>query len=207
MKSAFAACCLLGALVATAFAEETSTKAPKAGIDAKTAFEKLKTLDGDWKVDAEGGHAPKGGKISYKVTAAGSVVMETQFAGTDHEMISMYHLDGDNPDHDPLLRRTKSAEDEAGQGQVVPRFPYLRLRRRHQFRPRQGPAHPLGRHQFPRKRKSRERLDRSQRRRKTALHDVYPDQTLKPAAEGARTQSLARVGSRNIMAGRFLNRS
>jgi hypothetical protein len=32
-------------------------------------------------------------KVIYKVTAGGSVVMETLFPGTDHEMISMYHLE------------------------------------------------------------------------------------------------------------------
>jgi hypothetical protein len=40
---------------------------------------------------AHGGTA----KIAYRVTSNGSVVMETLFAGTEHEMISMYHLDGD----------------------------------------------------------------------------------------------------------------
>ena len=32
----------------------------------------------------------------YKVTAAGSAVMETFFPGSDHEMVSMYHVDGDD---------------------------------------------------------------------------------------------------------------
>ena len=63
------------------------------GVEAKAAFDKLKTLAGSWDTKGEGhGHS---GKIDYKVTGNGSVVMETFFPGTDHEMISMYHLDGD----------------------------------------------------------------------------------------------------------------
>ena len=61
------------------------------GVEAKAAFARLKTLAGSWETRGEGhGHS---GKIDYKVTGNGSVVMETFFPGTDHEMISMYHLD------------------------------------------------------------------------------------------------------------------
>lgn len=67
------------------------------GIDAKAAFSRLKGLAGEWKVDEKmEGHPAHAGKVDYRVTANGSVVMETLFAGTDHEMISMYHLDGDD---------------------------------------------------------------------------------------------------------------
>jgi hypothetical protein len=71
--------------------------ADEKGIDAKAAFARLKGLAGEWKAQADGGgHPPEEGKIIYRVTSAGSVVMETLFAGTDHEMITMYHLDGDD---------------------------------------------------------------------------------------------------------------
>ncbi|MDB5350726.1 MAG: hypothetical protein JWN86_1973 [Planctomycetota bacterium] len=68
----------------------------KPGVEAKAAFAKMKTLAGEWTADVDG-HGAGGGpqKVTYKVTGAGSVVMESQFPGTDHEMISMYHLDGD----------------------------------------------------------------------------------------------------------------
>ena len=62
-------------------------------IDAKTAFEKMKTLAGDWKSGvSEGDH-----KVHHavQVSANGSVVMETMNPGTPHEMINMYHLDGE----------------------------------------------------------------------------------------------------------------
>lgn len=66
-------------------------------FDAKTAFARLKTLDGEWKVsDADKNTEVKrpDAKVIYKVTAAATTVMETQFPGTGHEMVTMYHLDG-----------------------------------------------------------------------------------------------------------------
>jgi hypothetical protein len=79
----------------------------KAGIDAKTAFKQLKTLVGSWKSDiTETKHAdkskehpdhPKGDiAVTYKLTGAGSALVETQFPGAAHEMVSVYHLDGND---------------------------------------------------------------------------------------------------------------
>jgi hypothetical protein len=64
-------------------------------VEAKAAFEKLKSLAGEWQSKSDGHGHDASGKILYKVTSNGSVVMETYFPGSDHEMISMYHLDGD----------------------------------------------------------------------------------------------------------------
>ncbi len=94
-RSALSACLGLAAiacLVAVpAFGED------KAAPDAKAAFAKMKTLAGEWTADAEGhGGADHPQKVIYKITAAGSTLMESQFPGSDHEMVSMYHLDGDN---------------------------------------------------------------------------------------------------------------
>lgn len=58
-------------------------------IDSKAAFEKLKGLAGDWHGTA---NETMPGAVSYRVTGNGSVVMETMFPGTDHEMINMYHM-------------------------------------------------------------------------------------------------------------------
>jgi hypothetical protein len=60
---------------------------------AEEAFAKLKTLAGDWegKVDDRATGGPI--KVNYRVTSGGSVVMETLFSGTDHEMVTMYHLE------------------------------------------------------------------------------------------------------------------
>ncbi|HEX9944889.1 MAG TPA: hypothetical protein VGG03_23000, partial [Thermoanaerobaculia bacterium] len=50
-------------------------------------------LAGEWSGNtAEGMAVP----LSYKVTGNGSVVMETMFAGSEHEMINMYHLVGND---------------------------------------------------------------------------------------------------------------
>lgn len=63
-------------------------------LDGKAAFEKLKTLAGDWEGSIEKPDGPPG-VVHYRVASGGSVVMETLFPGADHEMISMYHLDGE----------------------------------------------------------------------------------------------------------------
>ena len=34
--------------------------------------------------------------VIYKLTGGGSALVETQFPGSDHEMVSVYHLDGDD---------------------------------------------------------------------------------------------------------------
>jgi hypothetical protein len=62
---------------------------------SKTCFERIKSLSGDW--TGPGGEMTNGAPIEvrYRVTAGGSTVEETLFPGTDHEMVTMYHLDGD----------------------------------------------------------------------------------------------------------------
>lgn len=66
-----------------------------AGQDAKGAFEKIKKLVGDWQ-GAAGPNGEPATKINYRLSAGGSVVVETLFPGEPHEMITMYHLDGEN---------------------------------------------------------------------------------------------------------------
>jgi hypothetical protein len=60
-------------------------------------FDKFKALDGVWEM--QGGHDEHGGapngSVTYKVTAGGSAVMETVFAGSEHEMITLYYVEGD----------------------------------------------------------------------------------------------------------------
>jgi hypothetical protein len=81
--------------------------ATKPGVDAKTAFARIKTLAGTWKsktsMAATADHAKEKGtdhngedSISYKLTGAGTALVETQFPGQGHEMVSVYHLDGDD---------------------------------------------------------------------------------------------------------------
>jgi hypothetical protein len=79
----------------------------KTGVDAKTAFTKLKTLVGAWKSQnkheaaagaKETDEHPGAGKVNvtYKLTGAGSALVETQLPGSPHEMVTVYHLDGDD---------------------------------------------------------------------------------------------------------------
>ena len=68
--------------VARGVAQEKADKTP-----AQVAFEKLKSLAGEWN---------KGeGKVTHRfqVVSAGSVVFEDMMPGTPYEMITMYHLD------------------------------------------------------------------------------------------------------------------
>jgi hypothetical protein len=69
---------------------------PKKGIEAKAALEKLKKLAGEWTLGKGSGHGAEGQKVNYRVVGAGSAVVEEQFPGSEHEMVSVYHLDGEN---------------------------------------------------------------------------------------------------------------
>jgi hypothetical protein len=59
-------------------------------------FEALKTLAGDWVALGKDGKATDKVISSIRVTSAGHTVQETLFPGSDHEMVTMYHLDGDD---------------------------------------------------------------------------------------------------------------
>ncbi|MEA2463799.1 MAG: hypothetical protein QOJ98_1546, partial [Acidobacteriota bacterium] len=63
--------------------------------DASAAFEKLKALAGDHSpamMTADGEKT----KVGYRVTANGTAVIETMFAGDPHEMVTVYSLDNDS---------------------------------------------------------------------------------------------------------------
>jgi hypothetical protein len=66
-----------------------------AGV-AQTQFEKIKTLAGEWTGTGGDGSQSFPMVVHYRVTAAGNAVEETLFVGTEHEMITLYHLDGDH---------------------------------------------------------------------------------------------------------------
>lgn len=76
----------LGVLLAvTAFAGDRA-------LTAKEAFAKLKSLVGTWQESTKDGSY----QVIYKLTGAGSALIETQMAGTSTEMVSIYHMDGPN---------------------------------------------------------------------------------------------------------------
>jgi hypothetical protein len=63
------------------------------------AFDKLKSLAGEWvMVSSSEGEVLKDAAekpaLVYRVISAGSVVHEQMFPGTDHEMVTIYHMDG-----------------------------------------------------------------------------------------------------------------
>lgn len=84
---------LLGAslLVAGVLARADEKSAPT----ALQQFEALKKLAGEWvEIDKDGKPTDKV-VSSIRVTSAGSAIEETLFPGGDHEMVTMYFLDGD----------------------------------------------------------------------------------------------------------------
>jgi hypothetical protein len=93
----------LGAILATAalasVALAATTTEKKAAVSSKSAFESLKSLAGEWEGGAgmsEGGATAPAARVSYRVISGGTVVMETVFAQTPHEMVTMYLVDGDD---------------------------------------------------------------------------------------------------------------
>lgn len=75
-------------LAASSRADDASTSANG------QRFEALKKLAGDWVQVGEDGKPTDKLISSIRVTSAGSAVQETLFPGSDHEMVTMYHLDG-----------------------------------------------------------------------------------------------------------------
>ncbi len=63
---------------------------------AAQGFDQMKALVGDW-VDADGSLGLKPGEVavSYRLTGGGKVLIENQFSGTPHEMVTVYLRDGD----------------------------------------------------------------------------------------------------------------
>jgi hypothetical protein len=59
-------------------------------------FEALKKLAGDWVAAGKGGKPTDKVISSIRVTSAGHAIQETLFPGSDHEMVTMYHLDGED---------------------------------------------------------------------------------------------------------------
>jgi hypothetical protein len=63
---------------------------------SRTQFDTLRTLEGEWTGTADhGGGQTSPVDTTFHVTGNGSTVQETMFRGSPHEMVSMYHLDGD----------------------------------------------------------------------------------------------------------------
>lgn len=80
-------------LPAALFAAEDSPTA----FDAHSAFETLKSMEGTWvgSVETSRSEEPRETRITYRVSANGHSVIQTFGPGSDFEMFSVYHMDGD----------------------------------------------------------------------------------------------------------------
>jgi hypothetical protein len=68
--------------------------AAEGAIPAFFALERLKSLAGEWEGTVDDKENGPKVAVTYKATSNGSAVIETQFPGTKHEMVTVYHLDG-----------------------------------------------------------------------------------------------------------------
>src|SRR5690349_8537960 len=85
------AACLLLLAAGACSAPSTSGRAaaaPAASSAAVAAFERVSALAGDWALADAGAAGPV--TATYRVTGAGSAVIETLFPGAPEEMVSVY---------------------------------------------------------------------------------------------------------------------
>ncbi len=71
-----------------AFAVSTAPAAEP--YDAKAAFERLKSLAGEWQAKTKEGNV----KVTYEVISGGSALLEREVLPSGGDMVSVYHLDG-----------------------------------------------------------------------------------------------------------------
>jgi hypothetical protein len=90
--------CTIAALSLALVSLATAADAKHPGDSEKPAgFEQIKALSGEWTVThAPEGHGAHEGSVTYKVTAGGSAVLETLFGGSEHEMVTLYYMEGDH---------------------------------------------------------------------------------------------------------------
>ncbi len=74
----------------------TADEGHHAATAGSKELERVKTLAGRWEGTTQHGTgAQEPAAVEYKVTSGGSAVIETLFPGTPHEMVSVYHDEGD----------------------------------------------------------------------------------------------------------------
>ena len=91
MKSKFASVCTLSLLAAALW---LSAGEPETAKPGSPEFERMKTLVGTWTGKADMGQGPVDMTMQYRLLAGGSVLEERVFAGTPHEMVTMYYDKG-----------------------------------------------------------------------------------------------------------------
>ena len=61
--------------------------------EGSPTFQQMKQLAGNWEGTVDMGKGPEKIKASFRVTSAGSTLVETIFEGTPNEMVTIYHDD------------------------------------------------------------------------------------------------------------------
>jgi hypothetical protein len=79
---------------ALALCAGTLQAADQAGGPAKEALGRIKALVGTWDGHVATPDGPPG-SVRYELTGGGHTVVERLFAGSPHEMMTVYHLDGE----------------------------------------------------------------------------------------------------------------
>lgn len=69
------------------------TAATAETISARAAFAQLQTLVGEWEGKTEKGRVLK---VSFRLTAAGTVLVETWTLGPQRESLTLYHMDNES---------------------------------------------------------------------------------------------------------------
>ena len=89
---------VLAAFAALAGAALAAPATPAAAVKSRSAaFERFKGLAGDWVAAEDGEMSKKGDLVArYALTAGGSALVETIFPGGPHEMVTVYHAEGDD---------------------------------------------------------------------------------------------------------------
>ena len=82
------------ALALIAICAQGALAEKKAASPAAARFEALKKLAGDWVQVGEDGKPGNVVASRIKVTAGGTAILETVFPGQDHEMVTVYTVDG-----------------------------------------------------------------------------------------------------------------
>lgn len=80
------------AIVVLALAQGASAQVPASPSGAATAFARLSALAGTWSGTWANGRAHS---VTYRLSAGGTVLVETWALGPGRESITVYHLDGD----------------------------------------------------------------------------------------------------------------
>ena len=82
---------LITSLLAGSVAVQAGDSKPGTSPNATAAFDRLKTLVGQWEADTSSGKV----HLSYELVSAGTAVLERESSDTMPAMLTVYYVDGD----------------------------------------------------------------------------------------------------------------